>query len=73
MIVLHKPLSNSHIRHGLLVIALEEKTTLVSKHLWFKDEHSGQRSRDFLERIHRRASCLNCIHQNTFSRKSCSK
>ena len=73
MIILHKALGNSRIRHELLVVALEEKSTLVPEYPRFKGEYSGQRSRDFLKRIHRGADGLNCIHQNTFSRKSCSR
>ncbi len=73
MIILHKVLNNSRIRHDLLVIALEEKPAPVPEHPWFENKHSMQRRRDFLERIHRRADCLNRTHQNTFSRKSCSK
>ena len=73
MVVLHKPLHDSYIRHRLLVVALEEEPSLVAEHPWFEDEDPGQRRRNFFERIHRRANCLNCIHQNTFSRKSCSR
>ncbi len=48
MIILHKPLIDSHIRHGLLVIALKEKPPLVAEYPRFEDEHSGSDVEIFL-------------------------
>ena len=45
----------------------------VPEDAWFEDEHPGQGRRNFLEQIHRKANHLNCMHQNTFSRNSCSR
>src|SRR5579863_4778707 len=52
MIVLHKTFQDTRLRHGLLVVAFEEKSTLVTEHAWFQDEHSRQGRKNLLDRFH---------------------
>ena len=61
MIILNKILKNSRLGHNPLIVAFEEKPSLVAEYPGFEDEYSWQRSRDFVKRIHHRVS-LNRIH-----------
>lgn len=55
MVVLHEALvAAGGLAERALVEALHEEATLVTEHLWFEDEHFGDR-------------CLDRIHQNTRS------
>jgi hypothetical protein len=73
MVVLHKLLTDAHVCHDFPVVALEEKTALISEHARLENEYAGQRGRDFVNRVHYGADYLHSIDQNTFSRNSCSR
>src|SRR5208283_4416872 len=73
MIVLHKPILDAQVRQGALVVAFQEESAPVAEHARLEKHQARQRSRAFLERIHRRFHHGSCTHQNTFSVKSCSR
>src|SRR5882762_6950411 len=53
MIVLYESFLNSRFGHGLLIVALEEKASIVAENARFKNEYSWQRNRNFLYMVHR--------------------
>src|ERR1700716_701784 len=53
MIVLYESFLNSSFGHGLLIVALKKKAPIVAENARFKNEHSWQRNRYFLNIVHR--------------------
>src|ERR1700734_1352686 len=47
MIILHKIINDSGLRHDPLVIALKEKPALIAEHARLQNESAGKRSRNF--------------------------